>query len=94
MQTHVNYAAEIEAKYPRKSLSELKSHPTVKEWGLEGRELAIEKAYLHGNLKGSANAENAPALPEGYAKDAKTVAERQAALAGYRLVDTIQKCLK
>jgi hypothetical protein len=94
MQTHVNYAVEIAAKYPRKSLPELAAHKTVKNWSLEGRKLAIERAYLNGHLKGSTVADNAPPMPAEYAKEAKTVAERQAALAGYRLVDIITMCLK
>jgi len=35
-----------------------------------------------------------PALPEGYAKEAKMVAEKQAALSGYRLADEIQKWVR
>jgi hypothetical protein len=45
-------------------------------------------------LNGGASKETAPDLPEGYTKTAKAVAERQAALAGYRLADELQKCLK
>jgi hypothetical protein len=33
-------------------------------------------------------------LPEGYSKAAKVVAERQAALAGYRLADEMAKWVK
>jgi len=90
MQSHVNYAAEIEAKHPRRSLPELASHKTAKEWSLEGRNLAIEKAYLDGKLKGSTEGISAPGLPEGYTKEAKVAAEKQAALAGYRLGDEIR----
>jgi hypothetical protein len=66
----------------------------VEEWSLEGRALAVERAYLRGALKGSAMAEGAPGLPEGYAKAAKAVAEKQAALAAYRLADEVQRCLR
>jgi hypothetical protein len=93
MQTHVNYATEIESSHPRSKLAELKAK-TPKEWSLEGRLLAIDKAYLKGELKGSTEAANAPALPEGYTKEAKVVAEKQAALAGYRLADEIGKWVK
>ena len=89
-----NYAIELDAKFPKASLPELTAHPTPKEWSLESRELAIEKAYLRGELKGGTNATNAPGLPTGYTKQAKAVAERQGALAGYRLADEIQKYLK
>jgi hypothetical protein len=61
---------------------------------LESREIAVEKAYLHGELKGGTSRETAQDLPEGYTKAAKAVAEKQAALAGYRLADETQKLLK
>jgi hypothetical protein len=92
--THLNYATEIESRYPRNSLKELKKAKTPREWSLESRFLAIEKAYLRGELKGSTRAESAPELPVGYTKAAKAVAERQAALAGYRLADEIQKYVR
>ena len=93
-QAHLNYAIQIETEHPRKSLKELKKHKTPKEWSLEGRELAVEKAYLRGELKGSTNRDAAPELPEGYPKAAKAVAEKQAALAGYRLADELEKYLR
>ena len=89
-----NYAVEIDHKFPRTALTELKAHTTPDSWSLESRELAIEYGYLHGKLQGSIEADSAPALPEGYTKAAKAVAEKQAALAGYRLADEIQKHLK
>ena len=75
-------------------MPELKKDTTPKSWSLEGRELAIEKAYLHGELKGGDNSKTAPPLPDGYTKEAKTTAEKQAALAGYRLSDEIGQYLK
>jgi len=33
-------------------------------------------------------------LPEGYTKAAKTVAERQGALAGYRLADQVRELVR
>jgi hypothetical protein len=94
LQTHLNSAIRIETDYPRESLRELKKAKTPKDWSLESRRVAIEKAYLQGELKGSPYANDAPAMPEGYTKEAKAVAERRAALAGYRLADEIEKCLK
>ena len=88
-QTHLNYAIEIEAKHPKSSLKEFKRDKSPKEWSLEGRELAVEKVYMHGKLKGSTNADDAPDLPEGYTRESKLVAEKQAALAGYRLAEEI-----
>ena len=92
--THLNYALQIETEYPRKSLPELTQATSPKDWSLEGRAVAVEKAYFHGELKGGTSADDAPALPEGYTKEAKAVAERRAALAGYRLADEIQNILK
>ncbi|EEF59931.1 hypothetical protein [Pedosphaera parvula] len=69
------------------------------EWseftGLErSRAVALDKGYLQGELKGSTSPERAHSLPGDYTKNAKAVAERRAALAGYRLADEIQKCLR
>jgi hypothetical protein len=90
-QAHLNYAIMIEHEHPRKSLKELKKAKTPKDWSLESRGVAIEKVYLHGELKGGTSKETAQELPDGYTKAAKVVAEKQAALAGYRLADEIQK---
>ena len=92
--THLNYAVQIQTEHPRKSLKELRRARTAKKWSLEGRSLAIEKAYLRGELKGGTSADKPPDLPEGYTKAAKVVAEKQAALAGYRLADSIRNWMK
>jgi hypothetical protein len=92
--TQWNYAIELEAKFPKASLPELTAHTTSKAWSLESRELAIDKGYLRGTLKGSTSADTAPELPADYTKQAKAVAEKQGALAGYRLADEIRKYLK
>jgi hypothetical protein len=89
-----NYAIELEAKFPRTSLPELKDHTTPKEWSLESRALAIEYGYLNGALQGSTDAATAPSLPADYTKNAKVVAAKQGALAGYRLADEIRDYLK
>jgi hypothetical protein len=92
--TQWNYAAKVDAEYLRTSLPELARDTTPKSWSLESRELAIDKAYLHGDLKGSTDRDSAPPLPPDYLKNAKVVAEKQAALAGYRLADEIGQHLK
>lgn len=92
--THRNHAIQIAAEHPRKSLKELSKDRTPKACSLESRAIAVEQAYLHGALKGSPSPDTAPSLPEGYTKAAKAVAERQAALAGYRLADEIKKYMK
>lgn len=90
----LNYAIQIDTEFLRQTLPELNSAKTPKAWSLESRSLAVEKAYLHGELKGGTNIDSAVALPENYTKNAKAVAERQAALAGYRLADEIKTWLK
>jgi hypothetical protein len=82
-----NYAIQIESEHTRKSLKELRKAKMPEDWSLESRGIAIEKAYLHGELKGRTDKDTAVELPEGYTKAAKVMAERQAALAGYRLAD-------
>jgi hypothetical protein len=89
-----NYAIQLQKEFPRASLTELATNTTPLSWSLESRKLAIQYGYLNGNLQGSTSADTAPALPADYTKNAKAVAERQAALAGYRLADEIQKYLK
>jgi hypothetical protein len=93
-QSRLNYAIELQAEHPRRSLKELRKARTPKEWSLEGRSVALGKAYLRGNLKGGTSQDTAPELPGGYTKAAKATAERQAALAGYRLADEIQTWLR
>lgn len=90
----LNYAIENGSRFPRSSLPELLASTTPQGWSLESRSLAVEKAYLHGELRGGANFDSAVVLPDGYSKAAKAVAERQAALAGYRLADEIRSHLK
>jgi hypothetical protein len=93
-QSHLNYAILIEHEHPRRSLPELKKAKTPKDRSLESRGIAAEKAYLRGGLKGGTSKETTQELPEGYTKAAKAVAEKQAALAGYRLADEIEKWVK
>jgi hypothetical protein len=89
-----NYAIALDARFPRTALPELAMDTTPKSWSLESRELAIEKGYLHGKLQGATNQNAAPNLPANYLANAKQVAEKQGALAGYRLADEIEKYLK
>ena len=89
-----NYATVLLTKSPASALPELKAHTMPKAWSLESRQLAIEFGYLRGQLKGATQAEDAPPLPADYLKNAKAVAEKQGALAGYRLADEIRAYLK
>jgi hypothetical protein len=90
--TQLNYAIQISAEHPRPSLQELSKDKTPVTWSKESRAIAIASAYLRGNLQGSTQRDDAPALPEGYTKNMKQIAERRAALAGYRLADEIHDC--
>lgn len=90
----LNYAILNDHNFPREALPELHSATRPKEWSLESRSVAVEKAYLHGQLEGGTNWDTAVPLPADYTKNAKAVAERQAALAGYRLADEINQWLK
>jgi hypothetical protein len=91
--SQLNEAIRIRKEHPWIWLAELKRKP-AKEWSLESRALAVDRVYLGGKLKGSKTPDGAPALPKGYTKTAKKVAEKQAALAAHRLAEEIRNCLK
>jgi hypothetical protein len=80
--------------YPLSSLPQAKE--TRLEWILKNEvyPAAVQHVYLNGTLQGSPDKDNAPALPDGYLANAKTVAEQQVALAGYRLAGIIGTVLK
>ena len=92
--TQFNYAIGICAEYPQVNLPELSKDKTPESWSKESRAIAIESGYLRGNLNGSKQRESAPALPEKYTQNLKTIAERQAALSGYRLANEIKQFLQ
>lgn len=94
--THLDDAIRIRSEHPRDGLDvgNLGPDPQAahKAWSLEGRQLALEKGYLRGKLKSSGKKKGAgETLPKSYLKDAKSIAEKQAALAGYRLADEIER---
>jgi len=93
-QAQWKYAITLESEFPKAALSVLASDTTPKVWSLESRQLAIEKGYLDGALVGSTQAGSAPPLPDGYVTAAKSVAERQGVVAGYRLAAEIERNLK
>ena len=85
-------AADLEKKYPRDSLPELRAATDMRGWALESRLLAVSAVYRRGKLPGSDQPEAVlPALPEDYASAARTLAERRLALAGYRLADELTR---
>ena len=68
-------------------LAELDPEAMPREWALEGRSFAISHVYLEGALNGAKRDDRDKALviPEDYAKRAKTLSERRAVVAGYRI---------
>lgn len=83
-------AAALEAAHPRARLPELRAAPSALAWSRESRAAAVEHVYRRGRLAGAAEADAAPALPEGYVDDATALAERRVALAGYRLAGLLR----
>lgn len=88
-----NEAIRIRNARPPRVLVELAKQPSEADfpsWAeVEGVALARSQVYLAGRLSGSANGEVGPLLPEGYAKDARPVAEHRLALAAHRLASLI-----
>lgn len=83
----------LRRKYPAGTLPELTPQPAAadfRDWAeTESFSLARSEVYRGGQLKGSPQRANAPALPEGYARESKRVAERRLALAAWRLAALI-----
>lgn len=82
-------SVQIRQTFPRGKLDELGDRE-FRAWAKESYDLAVSHAYEHGTLAGSADTSNAPALTQSYRLSAKAFAERRAALAGYRLADTLK----
>ncbi len=59
-------------------------------WSLEGRTIAINDAYLHGKLPGTADSKALPPpLPADYLARGKVISDQRLALAGYRLATLV-----
>ncbi|MBM3290329.1 MAG: S1/P1 nuclease [Candidatus Hydrogenedentes bacterium] len=84
LQSIRNASITIAKTYPRGDLREM-NRRTFREWAEESFVLAQTHAYLSGRLPGSAGKTDVPALTQSYRTSAKALAERRAALAGYRL---------
>lgn len=80
-------AGRIERAYPPAALPELVKAKDPVAWSLEGRKIAIESAYLNGQLPGAAaDTKNSPIpLPPDYLAKGKLISDQRLALAGYRL---------
>ena len=66
----------------------------MKSWSKESRESAIHDGYRDGTLLPGQDANHATTLPAGYTQQAKQIAERRIALAGYRLADEIRRAVR
>jgi len=93
-----NAAIELRNRFPRAGLTELPAtDPEL--WAKESYEIATKIAYQNGALRGTPRGKrrecrevtDALVLPKGYASIAKKIADRRMMLAGYRLVDLLQK---
>ena len=76
----------LEREHARSSMSEFLQRSAPRDWMLESRQIAIDEVYLRGTLRGSSKRTTpASVVPPSYRSNAKAIAERRAALAGYRL---------
>lgn len=92
-----NRAIELRRVFPRDEFKELANTVTPAEidnWVQESFEMAKRNVYQEGKLAGSAVEKDAPVLPEGYAKEVQRLAERRAALAGYRIALVLVKSMR
>ncbi len=84
-----NRATILRNFYNRAKLKHL-DEPDFKKWIAESFELAKEKVYLNGLLKGTQEQTKVEILPPEYVNEMKAVAERRVAMAGYRLADLLK----
>ena len=83
-------AAALENAHPRRSLDEL-AEPHFEAWvRRESFNLAVSTVYRKGKLKGGIDRNHGTPLPRDYESQAKRVAERRVALAGYRMADFLR----
>ncbi len=87
-------AKELAQKLPRTALPELATHPTPVSWSLESRALAINDGWRKHTLAYGLTESTAGTLPADYEEKARGIANRQIALAGHRLADTLHDVLK
>jgi hypothetical protein len=80
-------ADSLMAEYPRASLADEVAKSSITEWAEESVAASVKTVY--GSL--DPNITDLPALPAGYETDARKVARRRAALAGYRLSDELKR---
>jgi S1/P1 Nuclease len=93
-QSTTNAASKLRSAFSRRRLSELSETP-FEHWALESFFIAARYAYRvlyaapQRPINGGPDKDNGEALPRNYVASTKPVAERRAAVAGYRLADTL-----
>lgn len=84
-------AIALRAEHPVTEYAPELAQRDVTTWAtVDGVRIARTAAYLDGKLAGGASRELAQTLPPDYPKAAQQVAERQMALAGYRLAELLR----
>lgn len=74
----------------RGDFPELAAERDFEDWAQrESFDAAVRFAYLEGALRTSKTESGAKVLPQGYTSDSRTIAEKRAVLAGYRLADLL-----
>jgi hypothetical protein len=81
-------ASEIMQKHDRKSLESDLASKDPRQWALDSYDLAVREAYTL-----EEDDDNPPTPPLSYLHNAMAIAQRQAALAGYRLADALKELL-
>lgn len=89
-------AERIEREHPPTQFTAQARDLVPADWIKQSHDLAISEAYLNGALPGIprnqlGEGQDAPPLPAGYERRAREVADRQIALAGYRLANLLTK---
>jgi hypothetical protein len=83
-------------------LTELELHKQPSQWARESFDDAVALVYLNGRLRsarydaytaGEMTPQQVPPLPPSYAGNARDLAKRRAALAGYRLAEQLKVAL-
>lgn len=80
-------AEELIMEFPRVSVTDELKKTNIKDWAEESVQICLKTAYR--DLDPGIT--NFVDLPVGYEADAKRVARRRAALAGYRLADELNR---
>lgn len=91
-------ADRCEQEHPYSELKDQAANQDVEAWAKESLALAQEKVYLNGTLPHTVRdpaaggyPDEAPPLPAGYETDARAVADKRIALAGYRLAGKLEE---